>query len=107
MYYNEMLDISVSSSAIMNMVLLICIATTLGLYGWVKFEVDSIQQALFPKIVLDKETHQKQNFEQEQLNGEIPPPLCLPEALTLHQQITNQDMFSPYDDLPLPGYLDY
>ena len=41
-YYNEMLDISVSSTAIMNTVLLICIAITLALYGWVKFEIDSI-----------------------------------------------------------------
>ena len=41
-YYNEMLDISVSSTAIMNTVLLMCIAVTLALYGWVKFEIDSI-----------------------------------------------------------------
>ena len=42
-YYNEMLDISVSSTAIMNTVLLICIAIVLALYGWVKFELDAIE----------------------------------------------------------------
>ena len=62
-YYNEMLDISVSSTAIMNTVLLICIAIVLALYGWVKFELDAIEQALFPKIVLDKETHLRQSYD--------------------------------------------
>lgn len=29
-----------------------------------------------------------------------------PEALTLQQTLINEDLFSPYDDLPVPDYLE-
>ena len=36
----------------------------------------------------------------------MPPPLRQPEALNLRRTVASHDLFSPYDDLPIPDYLE-
>ena len=36
----------------------------------------------------------------------VPPPLRQPEALNFHRDITNSDVFSHFDELPVPEYLE-
>jgi hypothetical protein len=37
--------------------------------------------------------------------GEVPPPLRMPEAINLQHAMASQDLFSPYEELPIPEYL--
>ena len=42
----------------------------------------------------------------EEQCGGVPPPMRQPESLTLHRTVSSSEIFSPYDDLPVPDYLD-
>ena len=42
----------------------------------------------------------------EEQCGGVPPPLRQPESMTLHQTVASSEMFSPYNDLPVPEYLE-
>lgn len=66
----------------------------------VRLDLNRIQRQLFPQIKLDE-----QQMKQDDPLGDIAPPLVQPEGLNLHQSLEKADMFSPYDELPLPQYL--
>jgi len=105
--YLAILDVSIDPAYIASAVLLGTYLVTLGFYFLVRVDLRHIQRALFPQIMLDEEELQKREYDalEEQCGG-TPPPLVQPEGLILHQALVNTDMFSPYDELPLPNYLE-
>jgi hypothetical protein len=106
-FYFETLDLSVDASYVNNGVLFLAFAVTLSVYMMVRVELGQIQRALFPQIMLDEEAVKRQELDElEEHLGGTPPPLVQPEGLVLHQTLENQDLFSPYDELPLPNYLE-
>lgn len=44
--------------------------------------------------------------ELDALCGRMPPPLRQPEGLNLNDALSDKDLFSIYEDLPLPSYLE-
>lgn len=98
-------EIEISSSFMMNAVLLAAFVTVFAVFWYVKRDLEWIGHVLFPQIVLDDEARMREYEAQNQI-GAIPPPLRQPEALNLQNAMAGTDMFSPYDELPLPEYLE-
>lgn len=105
----ERFDIEISSTFIYNALTLTSFGCIFGAFSYLHVDLGHIQQALFPQILLDPTRHKEEyddDYEIAEQCGGVPPPMRQPEALTLSQTMATQDMFSPYDDLPVPDYLD-
>lgn len=106
-FYFETLDMNVDASYVDNSVLFAAFMVTITVYMFLRVELRQIQRALFPQIMLDEQALKRQELdEMEEHLGGTPPPLVQPEGLVLHQTLENSDLFSPYDELPLPNYLE-
>lgn len=73
----------------------LCVLTfvcVLGVFSYIHCDLYAIKQALFPQILLDPARHSKEyndDYELVQQCGGVPPPMIQPEALTLHQRMSN------------------
>ena len=72
------------------------------LFNKIKSDLYSTQKKLIPQIILEK----REILDELEEQCGVPPPLRQPEALNFHRDITNSDVFSHFDELPVPEYLE-
>lgn len=73
----EFIDLSITSSFIMNALLLTCFTVALSFFLFVAWDLSQIGKALFPQILLDEDSIRRaEDYDelQDQCGG-IPPPL--------------------------------
>ena len=105
--YLAAFDISIDANYVASFALLGAFLLITGFFFIVLVDLNWIQKALFPQIMLDDRALQnREYYALEEQCGGTPPPLIQPEGLILHSSLENTDMFSPYDELPLPSYLE-
>lgn len=59
-FYFEALDVPIQSTVLMNALLLISLIGILSAFWYLQSDLDNIQKALFPQILLDPETQRRQ-----------------------------------------------
>ena len=89
-YASELFDVSISSVAVMNTLLVVCFMCNVGVFGYLRWDLGLIQKALFPQIMLSDEDDYIRSKENQGLVIEhIPPPLREPESLTLSKTLAS------------------
>ena len=73
-----------------------------GKFTKIKHDLDQIVKKLIPQILLEK----REDIDEIEEQCGVPPPLRQPEALNFHRDITNSDIFSHFEELPIPDYLE-
>lgn len=73
-----------------------------GMFTKIKHDLDQIVKKLIPQILLEK----REDIDEIEEQCGVPPPLRQPEALNFHRDITNSDIFSHFEELPIPDYLE-
>ena len=58
-FYFEALDVPIQSTVLMNALLLISLIGILSAFWYLQSDLDNIQKALFPQILLDPETQRR------------------------------------------------
>jgi hypothetical protein len=54
-FYLEYLDMNIHSGVVMNGLLLVVFVATFGVFSFVRWDINAIQKALFPQILLEKD----------------------------------------------------
>ena len=72
------------------------------MFSKLKSDLYTTQKKLIPQIMLEK----REVLDELEEQSGVPPPLRQPEALNFHRDITNSDVFSHFDELPVPEYLE-
>ena len=81
---------------------LMILVTIFCIFQKIKYDQAIILKQLVPQILLEK----REPIDEIEEQCGIPPPLRQPEALNFHRDIMNQDIFSHFEELPLPDYLE-
>ena len=68
----------------------------------VRNDIGLVVKQLVPQILLDK----REPIDELEEQCGIPPPLRQPEALNFHKDVMNQDIFTHFEELPIPAYLE-
>ena len=54
-FYWQLLDVNLSSTLIMNISLMTCFTSIFGVFCYLRWDLDHIEKALFPQILLDQD----------------------------------------------------
>ena len=73
-----------------------------GMFTKIKHDLNQVQKQLIPQILLEK----REDIDEIEEQCGVPPPLRQPEALNFHRDIMNSDIFSHFEELPVPEYLE-
>ena len=106
-WYCEAIDVTITTSFIANMLLLSSFIITFALFQYVHWDLEQVTRVLFPQILLENARQMAEEYgELDEQCGRMPPPLRQPEGLNLNDALSDKDLFSIYEDLPLPSYLE-
>ena len=81
---------------------IVILLAVFGMFTKIKHDLDQIVKKLIPQILLEK----REDIDEIEEQCGVPPPLRQPEALNFHRDIMNSDIFSHFEELPIPDYLE-
>ena len=93
---------SSSAAWILSAIPVVLFMECFAMFSKLKSDLYTTQKKLIPQIILEK----REVLDELEEQCGVPPPLRQPEALNFNRDITNSDVFSHFDELPVPEYLE-